>query len=109
MKLMNRLERKFGDFVIPHLTLILIAFQCFTFAIALVQPAFVGKLVLTHYALFSGEWWRVFTVLVIPPSTDPSYLIWILLFIYFFYLMGTALENQWGEFRYNLYILIGYL
>ncbi len=29
--------------------------------------------------------------------------------LYLFYLMGTALEHEWGEARYNLFILIGYL
>jgi hypothetical protein len=109
MKLMNRLERRFGDFAIPHLTLILVGFQCFTFVMALTQPEFVLKLVLTHDGLFAGQWWRVFTVLVMPPSTNPSYLIFILFFVYFFYLMGSALEAQWGTFQYNLYLLIGYL
>jgi hypothetical protein len=109
MKLMNRLERKFGQYAIPNVTLGLIAFQCLTFVMALTEPEFVGKLVLTHDALFDGEWWRVLTVLLMPPSTDPSYLIFILFAIYMFYLFGSALENQWGTFRYNLFLLIGYL
>ena len=28
---------------------------------------------------------------------------------YLFYLMGNALEGHWGAFRYNLFLLIGYL
>ncbi|MDA3960797.1 MAG: hypothetical protein PF961_08405 [Planctomycetota bacterium] len=34
--------------------------------------------------------------------------LWFLFALYFFHLMGTALNAQWGAFRYNLYILIGW-
>jgi hypothetical protein len=30
-------------------------------------------------------------------------------FWYLFYLMGTTLEINWGTFRYNIFLLIGYL
>lgn len=106
MKLLNRLERKFGDFAIPNLTLYLIALQSFTFVMAMAYPDFIGKLVLTHDRLVAGEWWRLLTVLFMPPATN---LIFILFFLYFYYFIGTTLEAQWGTFRYNLYILIGYL
>jgi hypothetical protein len=106
MKLLNRMERKFGDYAIPNLTLYLIALQCFTFVMAMAYPDFVGKLVLSHDRLFAGEWWRLLTVLFMPPATN---LIFMLFFVYFYYFVGTTLEAQWGTFRYNLYILIGYL
>ena len=106
MKLINRLERKFGDFAIPNLTLYLIALQTFTFFLAYAYPDFVGKLVLSHDRLFAGEWWRLLTVLFMPPST---YLIFMVFFIFFYYFIGTTLKTQWGTFRYNLYILVGYL
>jgi len=35
-------------------------------------------------------------------------LICLLFFWYLFYLMGTALEQSWGVFRYNVYLLLGY-
>lgn len=109
MKLLNRLERKLGEYAIPHLTIALIIFQSFTYLISLVHPEYVQKLILTHDALFAGEWWRLLTVLIIPPSTNPSFLIFFLFWMQLFYIYGTALENQWGTFRYNLYLLIGYL
>ena len=106
MKLLNRLERKFGDYAIPNLTLYLIALQGFTFVMAMARPDFVGKLMLTHNRLFAGEWWRLLTVLFMPPATN---VIFMLFYVYFYYFVGTTLEAQWGTFRYNVYILIGYL
>jgi hypothetical protein len=55
--------------------------------------------------VLSGEAWRVFTFVFVPPISNP---ICALFFWYLFYLMGTALENTWGAFRYNIYLLIGY-
>src|SRR5215469_10308157 len=109
MKLLTRLERKFGDYAVPHLTIVLIVFQSFTYLVSLIHPDYVPKLVLTHEGLFAGEWWRVLTLLFIPPSTAQSFLIWFLFWMQLPFIYGTALENQWGTFRYNLYVLIGYL
>ena len=74
--------------------------------ITLAQPEYLGKLILTHDGLVAGQWWRVLTVLLMPPSTHPIFLI---LFLYFYFLVGNTLEGQWGTFQYNIYILIGYL
>jgi hypothetical protein len=35
--------------------------------------------------------------------------IFIIFALYLFYLMGTALENYWGTFRYNIFLLIAYI
>ena len=106
MKFLNRLERKFGHFAIPNLTLSLVTLQGLTFFLAYAYPDFIQKILLTHEKLFAGEWWRLFTVLVIPPPMSPLFLIF---FLYFFALIGNTLEAQWGTFKFNLYILIGYI
>jgi hypothetical protein len=109
MKFLNRLERRFGDYAVPHLTVVLIVFQSFTYLISLIHPDYVSNLILTHETLFAGEWWRALTVLFIPPGSGPEFLIWFLFWMQIFFMYGTALENQWGTFRYNLYILTGYI
>jgi len=106
MKLLNRLERKFGDFAIPHLTLFILALQAFVWAMIKWRDDFIGLLVLTNYGLKHGQAWRLLTVLFIPPTTN---LLFLFFFLYFFYMIGTVLETQWGTFRYNIYVLIGYL
>src|SRR5271170_8047986 len=106
MKFLNRLERKFGDFAIPNLTVYLIVLQGFTWILLRARPELFPKLVLTHDGLMAGEVWRLLTILFIPPVTN---LLFLFFFLYFFYLFGTMLEAQWGTFRYNLFILIGYL
>ena len=56
--------------------------------------------------VLAGEYWRVITFLFDPPTTN---LIFAVFFWYMFYLMGTTLEVTWGAFRYNMYLLIGYV
>jgi membrane associated rhomboid family serine protease len=51
-----------------------------------------------------GEIWRLITFLFLPPTMHP---IWTIFALYFYYLVGSNLENQWGSFRFNLYYLIG--
>ena len=106
MKLLNRLERKFGDFAIPNLTIYLIVLQAFSWALSQARPDFVAKMVLTHDGLMRGEVWRLLTILFIPPNTN---LLFLAMILYFFFMVGTMLEAQWGTFRYNLYFLIGYI
>ena len=43
MKFLNRLERRLGDYAIPHLTIVLILFQSFTYLVSLVHPEYMSK------------------------------------------------------------------
>src|SRR5450432_3418176 len=106
MRLFSWLERKLGGYAIHNVTLYLLVFQGFTFFVAIARPDFISKLLLTHDGLFAGQWWRLLTLLLLPPTTHPVFIIFYL-FIYF--MIGTTLEARWGTFRYNIYILVGYL
>ncbi len=105
---LNRLERKYGRFGIPNLTNILVAGQILVFAIELfVNAAVTGYLGLNRYFLLSGEIWRIITFVFIPFSGGS--LLSIVLGIYFTWFVGTALEREWGDFRYTVYFLTGML
>lgn len=54
--------------------------------------------------IFAGQWWRVLTWIFIPETTSP---IWIIFSLYFYYLIGSGLEHQWGSFKFNIYYLVG--
>lgn len=104
--MLKQLERKLGRFAIPHLTWILLIGQVFFYLMALGNPELIDKMELVADRVREGQWIRLITFLIIPPMQHPVFFFFTM---YFFYIMGTALENQWGEFRYNLYIFIGYL
>mgnify|MGYP002796836709 FL=1 len=57
-------------------------------------------------AIMAGQVWRVVTFLFVPPSTS---VIWVIFGLYFYYMIGSTLENQWGAFGFTLYYLIGAL
>ena len=61
-------------------------------------------LVLYPDRVLQGEIWRLVTYIFIPPSFSPF---WIIFVLYFYYLVGTGLEQAWGAFRFNLYYLLG--
>src|SRR6516165_7389119 len=105
MKWISRLERRFGDYGIPHVTMALIVGQVLVYCLTQTRPAAVDNLTLAPALVLQGQVWRVLTFLFVPPVTNIvfAFFIWYLLF-----LMGTALENYWGTFRYNLFLLIGW-
>ena len=57
--------------------------------------------------VYGGEVWRLVSYVFIPPHTiSPIFVIFVL---YFYYMVGRGLEQEWGTFKFNIYYLIGYL
>lgn len=105
-KILNRLERRFGGFAIPHVTIGLIMLQVVVYVLTFARPEIQQGLYLVPALVMQGQAWRLITFLAVPPVTNP---VFAFFFWYFFFLMGNALESFWGTFRYNLYLLLGYL
>jgi hypothetical protein len=76
------------------------------YGVAYMQPEAVLNIVLIPSRVLEGEVWRLFTFLVMPPPMNP---VFAFFFWYLWYLMGTALEANWGTVRYNLFLLIGFI
>jgi hypothetical protein len=106
MSILDTLERKFARFAIPRLTLYLVFGQSLFLVFELARPGFLHKVEYLPNLVAAGQYWRLVTFLFYPPTLNPF---WACFALYFFWLMGTALENHWGSFRYNLYLLIAYL
>ena len=54
--------------------------------------------------IMQGQVWRLITFIFLPPSGN---LLWILFSLYFYYFLGTSLENHWGGARFNIYYGLG--
>ena len=104
---MSNFERKFGKYAIKNISLMLIMCYGVGYLIKMVNPAFLLFLTLNPYAILHGQIWRIFTWIVVPP--DSSNLFLVLIMLYFYYSLGTSLENTWGTYRYNVYLLSGML
>ena len=59
----------------------------------------------TLSGLLHGQVWRLITFVFIPFSGGGP--LSVILGIYFTWFIGTALEKEWGDFRFNLYFLLG--
>ena len=103
---LNRLERKYGRYGIPNLTNILVAGQILVLAIELfVDRTISFWLGLSRSLLLQGQVWRVISFIFIPFSGGS--ILSVVLGIYFTWFVGSALEREWGDFRFNLYVLLG--
>jgi hypothetical protein len=106
MDLISTLEKRFGGWAIPNLTLYLMAIQVIGVALLMGGYSSFEDLVLVGGLVQVGQWTRLLSFMMLPKTLTP---IWLFFAFYIFYLIGTALEREWGTFRYNLFILLGYL
>ena len=108
MNWFDKLERKFGRAAIPGLMTYIVGLNALVFILMRLSPT-SGYNVITRFMLdpdlvLHGQVWRLITYIFIPPSDS---LLWIIFALYFYYMIGTALEHEWGSFRFNLYYLMG--
>ena len=104
------MERKFGRYAIPNLTLYIIGLYIVGFIIQLlgnILPFDLSSyLTLDAYMILHGQVWRLVTWILIPPV---ALSIWIIITLYLYYFIGTTMERTVGTFRYNAFIFTGVL
>lgn len=104
---MNNLERKWGKYAIPNLTMYMVGLYIIGWILNLVLGSgFLANCILDmDKVIMHGQIWRLFTFLLIPPDFS----ILIIITIMFYASIGRTLEQTWGTFQYNLYIFSGVL
>lgn len=104
------LKRKLRRYAISDLMKYIVIGQGIVFALLYIWPTLGYQLysliTLTRTGLMRGQIWRLVTFVFVPPSSSP---IFILFALYFYYMIGVGLENQWGKVKFNLYYLVGML
>jgi Rhomboid family len=103
----DTLEHHLGRWAVPYLTRGLVAMNAGAWLLNLASPGFTSILKLEPSLVLQGEFWRLITFLFVPPSS--AHPIFLLLFLWFLWSIGDALEEIWGSFHLNLYLLIGVL
>ncbi len=106
MNLLNKLERKFGKYAIPNLINYILIGYGIGYVILLLAPSLYPYLTLSPSLVVKGQVWRLFTWVLTIPQAPSLFLIFMFLFYYW---IGHTLENYWGTFRYNMYMISGYL
>ena len=56
-------------------------------------------------AVLQGQLWRLVTFVFIPASSG----VLTLLFLYFYYFIGSVMEREWGRAKFSLYFFMGML
>ncbi|HEY4328481.1 MAG TPA: rhomboid family intramembrane serine protease [Phycisphaerae bacterium] len=91
---------------IPNITLYWVGIQVLCMFLIWGKPEIASLLELDTARVREGEWWRLVTCLFVPQSLSPLFAVFV---YYLFWLMGSALEANWGTARYNFFLLIGAL
>lgn len=106
MNWLDKLEKKFGRFAIPNLTMYLIGGYIIGYGVYMFIPGALSMLTLEPAYILQGQVWRIISWVLIPPLGN---IFTTLIMLLLYYSLGTALERTWGTFRYNVYIFSGIL
>ena len=107
--LLKKLERKFGRLAIPNLMLIVVGAMGVVFVMNMLISLSAGQSIYSMLAfskslIKEGQIWRIFTFLFLPPSSN---ILFALIGLYFYWMIGSTLENEWGSFGFTVFYLLG--
>lgn len=108
MRIIEKLERKLPWLSFENLYLYMTVIFLLGLIMNLFNPLFYYlNLSLDVKKILAGQVWRLFTFVFYPPSTSSSILLSLLL-IYVYYSITKTLTFMWGNFKFNLYLMIGF-
>lgn len=108
MNWIDKLERKYGRYGIPNLTMYMVICYVLGYLLMYINPGMLSMLSLEPAMILKGQIWRLVTWVIYPPQTG-NFLLFAISIFFFYYPIGSSLERTWGTFRYNLYIFSGLL
>lgn len=106
MKLLNKLERRFGRYAIPNLMRYIVVLLFIGLIIGSFAPSlYFQYLTLDFDMIAKGQIWRLITFII--PYDTLNNILFFAISTYFYYMIGNTLEQNWGAFRLNLYFFAG--
>ncbi|MDO4943031.1 MAG: hypothetical protein Q4E73_09400 [Lachnospiraceae bacterium] len=112
MNFLDKLEQKFGRYAIRDLPRYIVACYIIGSVIDFVAPnLYYQYLSLNPAMILHGQVWRFVTFLFAPLVDMRSVigLLFIVFVLMFYYSICNTLEQMWGSFRFNMYMLTGIL
>lgn len=101
----DKLSYKLRRIAIPGLMKYIVVTMGAVFILDLVFNYAVSDLLMFSLnAIMAGEVWRIISFIFLPFNSSPIFLIFTL---YFYWMIGEALEREWGEARFNIFYLTG--
>lgn len=109
MNIIEKLERKFPWFGFPNLNLYMVVIFLMATIMDMINPYFYYLyLSLDMASVMKGQVWRLVTF-IFYPITSSGVLFLGLIMIYVYYSISKTLIMMWGNFKFNLYLFIGYI
>ncbi|HCR39439.1 MAG TPA: hypothetical protein DIW41_00920, partial [Lachnospiraceae bacterium] len=106
MKLLNKLERKYGRYAIHNLMKYVVMLYGIGLVIGTIAPGLYNVgLSLNFDMIKKGQVWRLITFII--PNVSIYDILFVALAAYLYYMIGNALERAWGAFRFNVYFFSG--
>lgn len=107
--LLGSLQYKYGKYAVQNLMLIVVGAMAIVFIMDFLISAASGisvysLLMFDRAQILKGEVWRVLTFAFLPPNSS---IIFIIFSLYFYYMIGSALEHEWGSFKFNVFYIFG--
>lgn len=105
--LLDRLSRKLERIAVQSLMKYIVIGMGIVFFLDIIfSGAFSQLLMFSKTGIMSGQIWRLISFIFVPPPSSPLFIIFAL---YFYWMIGEALEGAWGTARFNLFYIIGIL
>lgn len=105
MTFYQKLERRFGKYVVPNLMKYICVIYVVGYLIQMFNPLlYFYYLDLDAEAILHGHIWRIITFIFYPPSTS---FLWMIVALFVYYSLGMTLERVWGTFKYNFFYFTG--
>ena len=95
--------RKHPNFGIPNLVRYIVIANAVFWVMGAINPVLMNYMLFNPALILRGQIWRLISFVFIPPSTG------VLAFIafYFYYWIGSTLEQQWGTGQFTIYFFTG--
>lgn len=112
-RLLDRLEARVGRHKgIRNLMTVIAIGTVITYFADMILPMVMGRslssyLVFSKSAIMRGEIWRLITFVFVP--IESSSLLLLAISLFFYWMMGQHLQNNWGTFRFTLFYTVGML
>lgn len=109
--LLDKLNRKMGRYAIRNLMLVIVVITGLVWLLDFIVTAktdysIISYLYFDKQLILQGQVWRVVSFVFVPSAGS---LFMLAISLYFDWLVGNALESEWGAFRFNIYYLVGVL
>ena len=103
MRFIERFCYKHPNFGIPNLMKYISMANVAFWVLGAINPVLLSYLSFNPYLVLHGQIWRLVTFVFYPPSMG------LLAFIafYFYYMIGSTLEQHWGTPQFNIYFFTG--